>query len=365
MHFPPLFDQTAIGTLPLPNRLAVAPMTRVTATETGVATDRMAQYYTRFARGGFGLIITEGSYIDQAFSQAYAFQPGLSDTEQAEGWKKVVDEVQSNGARIIAQIQHAGALSQGNRFSEATVAPSTIQPRGEQMAFYRGTGAYRLPRALSDEEIADVIHSFGASAALAVQTAGFDGVEIHGANGYLLDQFLTDYSNLRTDEWGGGPRERLKIYEEVAKSVRAAVGQDVPVGIRISQGKVNDFHHKWAGREAEAEAIFGGLASLPLDFIHVTEFEAWQPAFASGKDSLVTLAHRYAPHMTIIANGSLHEPEHAAGVLADGADIIALGRGALGNPDWPNKIKTGEDLKEFDPTILGPIADVKLAELEA
>lgn len=363
MNFIPLFDQTSIGNLTLDNRLAVAPMTRVTAAENGVATDKMVKYYSRFAKGGFGLVITEGSYIDQAYSQTYAFQPGLSDTEQAFGWKAVVDEVHAQGARIIAQIQHSGALSQGNRFKDFTVAPSIVQPKGEQMAFYRGVGPYPVPHALSDEEIADIIAAFGTSAELAVQTAGFDGVEIHGANGYLLDQFLTDYTNIRTDHWGGDAKQRLSIYNEVVKSVRDAVGIAVPIGIRISQGKVNDFQHKWAGKEADAEIIFGGLAAMELDFIHVTEFEAWEPAFEAGGESLVKLARRYAPKVNIIANGSLHDPERAVGALADGADIIALGRGALGNSAWPNKVKTGQDLNEFDRTILGPIADVKDSEL--
>lgn len=363
MDYSPLFQPTSIHHLALKNRLAVAPMTRVTATESGVATDKMVQYYSRFAQGGFGLIITEGSYIDQAYSQTYAYQPGLSDIEQALGWKAVVDEVHAQGARIMAQIQHSGALSQGNRFKTTTLAPSAVQPKGEQMAFYRGSGGYPIPRALTDEEIADVIAAFGTSASLAMQSAGFDGVEIHGANGYLLDQFLTDYTNLRSDQWGGHVAQRLRIYKEVVKSVRAAVGTAVPVGIRISQGKVNDFHHKWAGEEADAEAIFGGLAAMELDFIHVTEFEAWQPAFKAGGESLVSLARRYAPTMNIIANGSLHEPERALGVLADGAEIIALGRGTLSNPAWPNKVMLGQQLDEFDRTILGPIADVKDSEL--
>jgi len=363
MNYSPLFDQKSIGNLSLRNGLAVAPMTRVTATEEGVATDQMVRYYSRFAKGGFGLVITEGSYIDQAYSQTYAFQPGLSDEEQAQGWKNVVDQVHENGASIVAQLLHSGALAQGNRFRDVTVAPSSVQPRGEQMVFYRGNGPYRLPRALTDEEISDVIAGFGTSAALATKAAGFDGVEIHGANGYLLDQFLTDYANQRVDQWGGSTKQRLKIYEEVVKSVRGAVGKDAVVGIRISQGKVNDFYHKWAEKEADAETIFGGLAAMDLDYLHVTEFEAWQPAFETGKDTLVSLARRYAPNMTIIANGSLHNPERAVDALRNGADIIALGRGALGNPSWPRKVEVGQSLAEFDPAILGPIADVKISEL--
>ncbi|MFS8978659.1 NADH:flavin oxidoreductase [Cupriavidus necator] len=361
----PLFASREILNVKLGNRLAVAPMTRVTATEDGVPTDTMAAYYKRFARGGFGLVITEGNYIDKAFSQAYAYQPGLADDVQATGWHAVVDAVHAAGSKVFAQIQHAGALSQSTRYRTGTVAPSAVQPRGEQMPFYRGEGPYQVPRALTDEEIADVIASFGAAAARAVNVAGFDGVEIHGANGYLLDQFLTDYTNLRNDRWGGDIAQRLTLSTEVAKAVRHAIGDSAPVGIRISQGKVNDFVHKWAEAEAGAEAVFGALADAGLDYIHVTEFEAWRPAFGNQGASLVKLAHKYAPTVTIIANGSLHDPARATEVMQHGADIVALGRGALGNPDWPHRVRQRGALAEFDRAVLAPIADIKASELAA
>ncbi|WP_155708258.1 oxidoreductase [Pseudoduganella dura] len=197
----------------------------------------------------------------------------------------------------------------------------------------------------------------------AIGTAAFDGIEIHGANGYLLDQFLTAHTNLRTDGWGGTTHQRLKLLVAVCDAVRAAVGDDMPVGMRISQGKVNDFTHKWGGGEADAEAVFGTLADAGLDFIHVTEFEAWQPAFPGGADSLATLARRYAPGTTLIANGNLHDPARAAQVLDGGAHIVALGRGALANPDFPRKLAEGTGRAAFDNTILGPIADIKAREL--
>lgn len=361
----PLYAPREVRNVKLGNRLAVAPMTRVTATETGVPTETMAAYYERFARGGFGLVITEGSYIDKAFSQAYAYQPGLADDIQASGWRAVVDVVHAAGGKVFAQIQHAGALSQGNRYRAGTVAPAAVQPRGEQMQFYRGQGPYQVPRAMSDEEIADVIASFGAAAVRAVGVSGFDGVEVHGANGYLLDQFLTDYTNLRHDRWGGNIAQRLAFSTEVAKAVRNAVGDRAPVGIRISQGKVNDFVHKWTEAEAGAEAVFGTLADAGLDFIHVTEFEAWRPAFGNEGASLVQLARKHAPGVTIIANGNLHDPVRAIEVMQDGADIVALGRGALSNPDWPHRVQARGALAEFDRAVLAPIADIKASEIAA
>lgn len=345
------------------NRLAVAPMTRVTATEEGRATEIMTRYYERFARGGFGLVVTEGIYTDQTHSQGYPFQPGISDDAQARSWKPVVSGIQCHGALAIAQIMHAGAISQGNRFRDRTIGPSAIQPKGQQMAFYYGKDAYALPQEISDEQIADAVAGFGESAARAVDVAGFDGIEIHGANGYLLDQFLTDYANTRTDRYGGSTANRIRLTVEVINEVRSRVGKDVPVGVRISQGKVNDFHHKWKNGEADAEIVFGTLADAGVDYIHVTEFEAWQSAFGAGTPTLANLAKRHAPKALVLANGSLHDLERAVEVLNDGADIVTLGRGALANPDLPVRLAEAEPLRAFDPSILGPIADIKEREL--
>ncbi|KPZ25654.1 NADH:flavin oxidoreductase / NADH oxidase family protein [Pseudomonas coronafaciens pv. zizaniae] len=358
-HVTALFD---IGHLKLKNRYALAPMTRVSATEEGCATHAMARYYERFAKGGFGLIITEGNYTDRSFSQGYRFQPGITDDEQAQAWRATTEALHRHGSAVIAQIMHAGALSQANRFVNEAIGPSAIRPKGEQMAFYYGEGSYRVPRAMSDKDIADVIEGFVRATQLAIGTAGFDGVEIHGANGYLLDQFLTDYSNQRTDQWGGDVEQRLRLTLEVIAEVKKVAGQ-APVGVRLSQGKVNDFEHKWAGGERDAEIIFGALADAGVDYIHVTEHEAWQPAFHQGEASLVKLARRYAPGVVLIANGGLHEPDKAQQVLQDGADIIAVGKGALANPDLPRLLLEGGAVRDFDPSILGPIANIKDREL--
>lgn len=351
-----------IGGVQLSNRLAVAPMTRVSATESGSATTEMARYYERFAKGGFGLVITEGIYTDQKFSQGYPFQPGITDQAQATAWRAITDLIHSHQGAVFAQIMHAGALSQGNRFLGNSAAPSTIRPKGTQMNFYYGQGEYPIPKAMTDEDIADAIAGFAHTAQLAINTSGFDGIEIHGANGYLLDQFITDYTNQRSDRWGGNVQNRIALTLEVIKAVRA-VAESVPVGVRISQSKVNDYEHKWAEGEAAAEVIFGSLADAGVNFIHVTEFEAWKPAFRQGDTSLVTLARRYAPSVSVIANGGLHDIQHAERALRDGADIIALGKAALANPDFPNSLAENHPIADFDPTILGPIANIKASEV--
>lgn len=345
------------------NRFGVAPMTRVTAAEDGRVTEIMTRYYERFARGGFGLVVTEGIYTDQAHSQGYPNQPGITDDAQARSWKPLVSGIKCHGSLAIAQIMHAGAISQGNRFRDTTVGPSAIQPKGKQMTFYYGKDAYAVPAEITEDQIAEVVNGFGDAAARVVEIAGFDGIEIHGANGYLLDQFLTDYTNERTDEYGGSTANRILLLVEVINEVRARVGAEVPVGIRISQGKVNDFTHKWAGGEKDAEIIFGALARAGVDFIHVTEFEAWKPAFGDTGPTLAGFAKKYAPSAVIIANGSLHDLDMAESVIREDADIVTLGRGALANPDLPIRLAEAQSLREFDPSILGPIADIKDTEL--
>lgn len=351
-----------IGGLKLKNRMALAPMTRVSASENGNATPAMAQYYERFARGGFGLVITEGIYTDRQYAQGYPCQPGITDEEQALAWRAVVEAIHRHESAAIAQIMHAGALSQANRFVDQSAGPSAIRPKGEQMKFYCGEGAYRVPQAMSDEDIADAIEGFAQAAKRAIGIARFDGVEIHGANGYLLDQFMTDYSNQREDRWGGDVRQRLSLTLEVIAAVKNVVGHS-PVGVRISQGKVNDFQHKWAGGESDAQTIFGSLADAGVDYIHVTEHQVWQPAFDGNEASLVVLARRYAPKVTLIANGGVRDWPTVEQTLQTGADIIAVGKAALANPDLLQRLLEGCAPDPFNPSLLSPIAHIKNSEL--
>lgn len=353
-----LFTPLRLGSgLSLPNRLAVAPMTRVSATADGHATEQMADYYEAFAAGGFGLVITEGIYTDKAYAQGYLFQPGLADDAQRDAWRTVVDRVHARGGRIIAQLMHAGALSQGNPHRAETKGPSAVLPKGQQMTFYRGDGPYRMPEAMTDDEIAEAVKGF-ARAARRAQEAGFDGVEVHGANGYLLDQFLTAHTNLREDRYGGSLDNRLRLTMEVIHAVRQSTTQDFAVGVRSSQGKVNDFTHKWEGGDADAARIFRALGAQPIDYLHTTEFEAWRPAFGEHGASLAALARKHVT-VPVLANGSLHDAMQADGMLArDEADFVSLGRGALTHSDWPARLRSGEALGTFDRALLAPIADL-------
>lgn len=334
-------------------------MTRVSATADGVPTDRMASYYRIFAEGGFALLITEGLYIDDQTSQGYLFQPGIANAAHAAGWRRVVDGVHDRGAKFFAQLMHAGSQSQGNPHTTITWGPSAVRPKGEQLPMYRGAGPFKIPEAMTAEHIRQVRNAF-VEAARQARDAGFDGVEIHGANGYLLDAFLTDYMNSRTDEYGGNTAGRVRLAAEVCHDVASAVGHDIAVGIRISQGKVSDNHHRWAGEEADAATIFGTLGDTGIDYIHTTEYRALAPAFDGSGKSLAQLAKQYGK-LPVIANGHLDDPRDGAAMIESGsADVVALAKPALANRDWPLRVRRGKPLSPDVPRdLFGPVANLK------
>lgn len=356
-----LYQPLSLGAMELANRIAVAPMTRTSADPDGRVTDEMVRYYERFAEGGFALLITEGTYPDEAWSQGYLNQPGIANDEQAQSWRPVVERVHAAGARIMMQLMHAGAQTQGNRFKTDTVGPSALAPKGEQLGIYRGSGPFPTPRAMFPEEIREVIALF-ARAAERAQDAGFDGVEVHGANGYLLDQFLTDYMNVRTDTYGGSTENRVRLMAQVCAAVRRAVGPDFVVGVRVSQAKVSDYAHKWAGREEDARIIFETLGRTGVDYIHTTEHHASEPAWEGGRP-LAHYAKRFCG-IPVMANGGLGSPGIAVRLLQSGdADLVSIGKSALANRAWPRHVRAQQPLQNFDPQLLQPLANVKDVEL--
>ncbi|MFE6741125.1 NADH:flavin oxidoreductase [Streptomyces tubercidicus] len=351
----PALTPTQLGSLKLANRVAVAPMSRVSTAGDGVPTAEMADYYARFAQGGFALIITEGIYLDHAHSQSYPNQPALVTGAQVAGWRQVVDSVHAAGGLIIAQLMHGGALSQHNHHRRGTIAPSAVPPLGEKMAAYGGSGAWALPRAAGSEDIAEALTGF-AEAAGRAKEAGFDGVELHGANGYLIDQFLTTYTNTRTDSYGGDAVGRSRFMAEALAVVRTAVGTEYPVGIRLSQTKVNDLEYRWPGGAAEAEVIFQAAASAGADFLHLaSEGRDWQQTATLDTGVTATALARETTGLPVIANGGMHDVVQARTVLDEGhADVIALGRGALGDRDWPQRVADGQTPSGFVPELLQP-----------
>ncbi|MFS1511070.1 NADH:flavin oxidoreductase [Chengkuizengella sp. SCS-71B] len=334
-----LFNSPSIGKLQMKNRFTVAPLTRTSATHEGVVTEKNAKYYARFAKGQFGLIITEGTYTDDQHSQGYFNQPGIINQEQIDGWKKVVDAVHKEGSKIIVQLMHAGAQAVGNRFTEQSIAPSSVLLEGE-MAWKK------TPKAASIEDLIKIKNNF-VKAALNAKEAGFDGVELHGANGYLLDEFLLTYTNKRQDQYGGSVQNRVRYLVEIIQAVREAVGEDFIVGIRLTQNNhIDGYTHKW--EEGDAEVIFSSVKDAGVDYIHTFQYEGWKPAFGENSKSLATAAKKYG-QVTVIANGNLHELNKASEMVQDkDADFIAIGKLALSNPDLPVKAKNGVQFTPFD-----------------
>jgi 2,4-dienoyl-CoA reductase-like NADH-dependent reductase (Old Yellow Enzyme family) len=353
----PALQPASIGIFDLDNRLIVAPMTRVSARPDGVPTSEMADYYTEFARGGFGLVVTEGVYTDASYSQGYLNQPGLATEEQVAGWRAITDSVHGlrPGVRIVAQLMHAGALSQGNPRREGTIAPSAVPPLGEMMPAYGGSGPFATPREATHEDIREIVDGFAAAARNAA-AAGFDGVELHGANGYLLDQFITEYTNLRTDEYGGSTTHRVRLVAEIVERVVADAPEGFAVGVRVSQTKVNDLAYRWSGGSEDVVVIAQTLAKAGASYLHVaSEGRSWFDTALLPDGSTVTAVAREASGLPVITNGGMHDVELAARVLDDGhADFVSLGRGALANPDLPRRLAKGVELAEFDRSMLQP-----------
>lgn len=361
-----LFDSTSLKDLTLGNRVGLAPMTRVSATADGRATDEMAQYYAKFADGGFAFLVTEGVYTDDAYSKGYLNQPGLVTADHVDAWTTVVDTVHDAGSPIFAQLMHCGAQNQGIPPSETqeTIAPSPVQPKGEKSEAYGGSGPYPVPEQATQEDLDTAREGF-VSAARNAAEAGFDGVEIHGANGYFLNEFLSTRMNQRDDEYGGGPKERVQYPVEVVSAVADAVPEEFVVGIRVSQTMVTDTDHQWEEGEDAAAVFFEKLSAAGADYVHTTEPDATVSSFG---ESGPTLAEAAVEHVTedtvVIANGGLGTPEAARSALEGGADLLTLATSALANPDWPTRVAQDDELAEFDyREFLRPEASISEHEL--
>ncbi|MFZ4452752.1 oxidoreductase [Salibacterium aidingense] len=359
-----LFEQGHISNHILKNRYIVAPMTRVSSEEDGTPNKRVHQYYKRFAAGGFSTVITEGVYPDTEYSQGYDYQGGLATAKHKEAWKPIVKDVQKHGAKMIAQLMHAGGQSQGNYYKETSVAPSPFQPPGDKVSVYGGEGAFPIAEELSREGIDQVKQGFVQSALLA-QEAGFDGIELHAANGYLLDQFLSESINVREDEYGGSLENRLRMLLETIHEVRKAIGTNMILGIRISQLKATDPDYRWSGGEEDAKIIFSALGASEVDYIHISDDDAATPGFGENTMTMPEAAQKYG-NVPVIACGSLADPDKAAALIENNiADFTAIARQALANPDTPIRVQKGLPLDKFDKEkIMLPKAYVKDFELD-
>lgn len=354
----PALQRSRIGELELANRAVVAPLSRVSTNGDGVATGLMSEYYRRYAAGGFGLIITEGTYTDRQFAQAYPDQPGMTDDAQEKAWQRTVEAIHSEGAKVFMQLMHGGALSQ---HLSNTRGPSAIQPLRKMLPGYsRKQGSYPLPHAMNQAEIDEAIEGFVAAARRA-ENAGFDGVEIHGANGYFLDQFLTDYTNSREDRYGGSVENRVRLCAEIIATVKRNVTKGFAVGIRLSQGKVNDFDHLWAGGQQDGKIIFKAVQEAGADYIHfASEGNGFDHGCLTQDGESLPKQARGLTRLPVIANGGLDDPQQAKRILDGGhGDLIALGKGAIVNPDWPKKLATQTPMVEFEDAVFSNGVDIQ------
>ena len=334
-----LFTPFQLGPYELRNRLVMAPMTRSRAGEGNAVTELTVAYYAQ--RASAGLIVTEGTQVSPQ-GVGYTHTPGIHTAEQAAAWRKVTDAVHAEEGRIFAQLWHVGRVSHPSfHGGELPVAPSAIGFAGQGFT-YEGMQPYVAPRALETDEVAGVVEQF-AHAARRAYDAGFDGVELHGANGYLIDQFLRDGSNQRTDRYGGSLNNRVRFLTEVTRAVVDVWGGD-RVGVRLSpRNPLNGMS------DSDPVATFahaaGALNPFGLAYLHVLEAVSGPMAQPGVR---VTPALRAAFRGPLIANGGYTAETGNAAIASGEADLVAYGAAFLANPDLPNRFRQGAPLNPPD-----------------
>ncbi len=338
-----LFTAKNIGSISAKNRIVMAPMTRSRSASGDVPTDLMAEYYGQRASAGF--IVTEATQISQQ-GKGYSFTPGMYSDAQVEGWKKVTQTVHDKGGAIFSQLWHVGRMSHESFHKDGVpVAPSALAPDA-RVWVVGDDGEGRMvdcptPRALSKKDIQDIIEDYRIAARNAIE-AGFDGIEIHGGNGYLIDQFLRQSSNKREDEYGGSTENRLRFPMEVVKAVSEEIGAD-KVGIRlapfITQRGMND--PDVIPLILEAAKIMNDIG---IAYIHLSEAD-WDDAPTVSPEFRQSLRKIFSGAIVVAGN---YTAETGAQIIADGlVDFIAYGRKFLANPDLPSRFENGFPLNNI------------------
>lgn len=328
-----LFDPVTVGKLQLRSRLVMAPMTRNRATPDGVVGPMTAEYYAQ--RASAGLIISE-SIQPSVLGQGYILTPGLHSAEQVAAWRTVTEAVHEKGGLIVAQLTHCGRIGHPSLYpnGELPIAPSAVAS-GEQMISFEGPLDHPTPREMTTEDIANVIEEFVQAARNAME-AGFDGVEVHGGNGFLVHQFLADNTNLRTDEYGGSVANRIRFAVEVVRAIAEAIGAD-RVGIRMSPGSPYNSMVE-ADPIPVYTALLNELAALNIAYVHVIEMgtrDLTKALRAAWPSTLIL-----NPHETMAVFPATAEVAHQT-MEAGIADAVSLAVLWLANPDLDVRIKAG------------------------
>jgi len=347
-----LFRPATLGKLELPNRIVMAPMTR-SYSPGNVPSDLVVEYYRRRAAGGTGLIITEGTCINHPAANGYANVPYFYGDDALAGWQKVVDAVHAEGGKIVPQLWHVGGIRRPGTEPDKTVpgfSPSGMAVPGKV------TG-----HAMSKDDIADVVAAF-AQAAKDAQAIGMDGIEIHGAHGYLVDQFFWEGTNQRDDEYGGSMENRSRFAIEIIKACRAATSPDFPIIFRWSQWKQQDYPARLVTSPEQLEEFITPLSDAGVDIFHCSARRFWESEFEGSELNLAGWVKKITgkPTITVGSVGlnadflptdgtaNFREAEPASldklidRMQADEFDLVAVGRALIANPDWANRVRAGE-----------------------
>jgi len=344
-----LFESLSIGGLTLKNRTVMAPMTR-TFSPNYIPTKEVAEYYRRRAEGNVGLIITEGTFINHKAANGYERVPAIYGKEALAGWKQVVDEVHAAGGKIAPQLWHVGSVRKEG------IGPDKSVPAYSPSGLYKPEAENGV--AMSQEDINDVITAF-AQAAVDSKAAGFDAVEVHGAHGYLVDQFFWEGTNQRTDGYGGSLENRTRFAVEIVEAIRAAVGENFPIIFRFSQWKQQDYNAKLCKTPDELNTFLTLLSNAGVDIFHASTRRFWLPEFEGSNLNLAGWTKKLTnkPVITVgsvgldsdfTGEGSMDlsgtsNPTSIDGLLDrlnnDEFDLVAIGRALLVDAQWVNKIR--------------------------
>lgn len=353
---------TTINGLTVPNRIAMAPMTRMFSPG-GVPGADVASYYSRRAAAGVGLIVTEGTYVGHDSAGQSDSVPRFHGEEQLAGWAKVAEEVHAAGGTIVPQLWHIGMVREQGQPPYAD-APA-VGPSGLRIGADEPTG-----KAMTQRDLDDVIGAF-AEAAAAAERIGFDGVEIHGAHGYLLDQFLWEGTNRRTDGYGGDPVARTKFAAEIVAAVRETVSAGFPIIFRYSQWKQEAYKARLAETPEELEAVLAPLSAAGVDAFHASTRRYWHPEFEGSDLNLAGWTKKLMGKTTITVGSVGLDGDFLRGFAGEGSplkgiddlldslereefDLVAVGRALLQDPQWAAKVLDGrfEDLKPYEASAL-------------
>lgn len=358
-----LFNSFEIGALRLANRVVMAPMSRYFCPEE-TPHDGVVEYYRRRAAAGVGLLISEATYIPHPSAHSYENVPLFYTDASLAGWKRVIDAVHAEGGRMFPQLWHTGS------FRQIGMKPDPAVPgfdASENLNAFENTT--HQTKAMTESDIADVIAAY-AQAARSAQLIGFDGVEIHGAHGYLIDSFFWSETNRRNDGWGGDIGQRMRFGVEVVKAIRRAVGPAFPVSLRWSQFKQQNYRAKLAHSPAELEQVLRPLVDAGVDIFHVSTRRYWEAGFKDvspltlagwtkkitgkptiavgsvglgGVASTAKTSPTHVDNTTIsFADAPLDGIEKVEELLEAGEfDLIAVGRALLADPEWVQKVKEG------------------------